>query len=314
MKTAPIHMQNLKTTTNHNLRLRSSQNPCWSGFKACSGIMLISTLVIAGCASSPKKPDGAEALRNNLSQLQGDANLASLAPVALKEAEEAVKIAEQPTKDKELAAHRMWIAESRVEIARARAQSRYNEDQRSALSENRETARLDARTQEADSARLKADSARDEAEMARAEAESARMEAQELKQQIADLNARPTDRGLVMTLGDVLFATGKAELMGGAASNLDKLASFLKEYPERTAEIEGHTDNVGSADLNRGLSQRRADSVKTYLVQQGVESSRLSTTGKGFDSPVAGNESAAGRQQNRRVEIIISESKATSSL
>jgi outer membrane protein OmpA-like peptidoglycan-associated protein len=102
--------------------------------------------------------------------------------------------------------------------------------------------------------------------------------------------------------------------MGGSASNLDKLADFLEQYPERTAEIEGHTDNVGSADLNRGLSQRRADSVKNYLVQQGVESSRLSTTGKGFDSPVAGNDSAAGRQQNRRVEIIISESNATSSL
>lgn len=293
MKTAPIVMSKMNS-------------PYWSGVKACSGIMLISTLFIAGCASSPKKPDGAEALRNNLSQLQGDANLASLAPVALKEAEEAVKIAEQPTKDKELAAHRMWIAESRVEIARARAQSRYNEDRRSTLSENRETARLDSRTQEADSARLAADSAR-------LDAESARSEAEALKQQIADLNARPTDRGLVMTLGDVLFATGKAELMGGAASNLDKLASFLKEYPERTAEIEGHTDNVGSADLNRGLSQRRADSVKSYLVQQGVQSSRLSTTGKGFDSPVANNDSAAGRQQNRRVEIIISESNATSS-
>jgi outer membrane protein OmpA-like peptidoglycan-associated protein len=254
--------------------------------------MLISTLVLTGCASSPKKPDGADAVRSKLSQLQADPNLSSLAPVALKEAEVAVKTAEQPTKDKALAEHRMWLAESRVEIARARAQSRYNEDQRSALSENRETARLDSRTQEADRAREKN---------------------QDLRQQIADLNARPTDRGLVMTLGDVLFATGKAELMGGAASNLDKLAGFLQHYPERTVEIEGHTDNVGSADLNRGLSQRRADSVKTYLVQKGVESNRLSTSGKGFDSPVGSNDSAAGRQQNRRVEIIISEGNTTSS-
>lgn len=261
------------------------------GLKVCSGIMLICTLALGGCASSPKKPDGADAVRSKLSQLQADPNLSSLAPVALKEAEAAVKTAEQPTKDKALAAHRLWLAESRVEIARARAQSRYNEDQRSALSENRETARLDSRTQEADMAREKN---------------------QDLLQQIADLNARPTDRGLVMTLGDVLFATGKAELMGGAAGNLDKLASFLKRYPERTVEIEGHTDNVGSADLNRGLSQRRADAVKNYLVQQGVASNRLSTAGKGFDSPIGNNDSAAGRQQNRRVEIIISESNTTS--
>lgn len=275
-----------------NFQLHVSQKRFWPSAKTCSGIMLISTLAFAGCASSPKKPDGADAVRSKLSQLQADPNLSSLAPVALKEAEVAVKTAEQPTKDKALAEHRMRLAESRVEIAKARAQSRYNEDQRSALSENRETARLDSRTQEADRAREKN---------------------QDLRQQIADLNARPTDRGLVMTLGDVLFATGKAELMGGAASNLDKLAGFLQHYPERTVEIEGHTDNVGSADLNRGLSQRRADTVKTYLVQKGVESNRLSTSGKGFDSPVGSNDSAAGRQQNRRVEIIISEGNTTSS-
>jgi outer membrane protein OmpA-like peptidoglycan-associated protein len=286
-------MKNPTLNATHNFRRLYVSRTCESGLKVCSGIVLVSTLLLAGCASAPKKPEGADALRNKLSQLQADANLASLAPVALREAEEAVELAELPTKDKELADHRLWMADSRVEIARASAQSRYNEDQRNALSENRETARLDSRTQEADKARLKND---------------------DLEKQIAELNARPTDRGLVMTLGDVLFATGKAELMGGSASNLDKLADFLEQYPERTAEIEGHTDNVGSADLNRGLSQRRADSVKNYLVQQGVESSRLSTTGKGFDSPVAGNDSAAGRQQNRRVEIIISESNATSSL
>lgn len=291
--TLPISGDAVPSTGVKSSRVLSAQTALHQRVKACSGIIVISTLIIAGCASSAKKPDGADAVRSNLSQLQADANLATLAPVALKEAEAAVTSAEQPTKDKELAEHRLWIAKSRVEIARARAQSRYNEDQRNELSENRETARLDSRTQEAD---------------------NARQQTQQLRQQIADLNARPTDRGLVMTLGDVLFATGKAELMGGAAGNLDKLASFLQQYPERTVEIEGHTDNVGGADLNRGLSQRRAESVKSYLVQRGVNSNRLATTGKGFDAPVATNDSAAGRQQNRRVEIIISESNATSSL
>ncbi|MCR6650870.1 MAG: DUF4398 domain-containing protein [Cellvibrionaceae bacterium] len=231
MKTTATEFGNApETKMSKNFQLQASPKRYWPDVKTCSAIMLISTLTLAGCASSPKKPDGADAVRNKLSQLQADPNLSSLAPVALKEAEAAVKTAEQPTKDKKLAEHRMWLAESRVEIARARAQSRYNEDQRSALSENREAARLDSRTQEADMAREKN---------------------QDLRQQIADLNARPTDRGLVMTLGDVLFASGKAELMGGVTSNLDKLASFLQHYPERTVEIEGHTDNVGSADLNR---------------------------------------------------------------
>jgi len=119
--------------------------------------------------------------------------------------------------------------------------------------------------------------------------------------------AKATDRGLVLTLGDVLFATGRSELRGGAVRNLDQLAAFLRQYPERTAIIEGHTDGVGSASSNLGLSQRRADSVEQYLIRQGVDSNRLHATGRGQGYPVADNDTASGRQQNRRVEIIISE-------
>jgi outer membrane protein OmpA-like peptidoglycan-associated protein len=126
-----------------------------------------------------------------------------------------------------------------------------------------------------------------------------------LQRQIDELQARPTDRGLVVTLGDVLFTSGQADLKAGAAGNLDKLITFLNEYPNRTVMIEGYTDSVGSEDYNQRLSQRRADSVKTYLVAQGIRSIRLAASGKGEDAPVAGNESADGRQQNRRVEVII---------
>lgn len=284
-------MKNPILSSVHNFS-RSDVRRIWvPGTRACTGIMLISTLLLTSCTSTPKQPEGAEALRSKLSQLQSDPNLAPRAPVAMREAEEAVKIAEQPTKDKELSTHRLWMADSRLEIARARAQSHYNEDLRSQLSQERESARLDSRTQEADSARLKTN---------------------DLLKEIAELNAKPTDRGLVMTLGDLLFATGNAEIKGSSSSNLDKLASFLKQYPERTVVIEGHTDNTGSAEFNRSLSQRRADSVKAYLVQQGVNSSRLSTMGKGFDSPVTNNDTATGRQQNRRVEIVISEPAAAS--
>jgi outer membrane protein OmpA-like peptidoglycan-associated protein len=104
----------------------------------------------------------------------------------------------------------------------------------------------------------------------------------------------------------VLFDTGKASLKAGATSNLNKLVAFLNEYSDRTVLIEGYTDSVGSEDYNQGLSERRADSVKSYLAGQGIGSLRLSAAGKGESDPVASNDSAAGRQQNRRVEVIIS--------
>jgi outer membrane protein OmpA-like peptidoglycan-associated protein len=136
-------------------------------------------------------------------------------------------------------------------------------------------------------------------------ANDAARHAAELQRQIDVLEAETTDRGLVLTLGDVLFTTGSAELQAGASTRLDKLVGFLNQYPERRVLIEGHTDNVGDADYNQGLSQRRADSVQAYLTRQGIEPRRLTASGMGLRNPITGNDSAAGRQQNRRVEIII---------
>ena len=133
----------------------------------------------------------------------------------------------------------------------------------------------------------------------------ARQQADDLARQIAELNAKATDRGLVVTLGDLLFETGKSELKGGAASNLSKLSAFLNKYPDRTIVIEGHTDSVGSDDYNVNLSQRRANSVQQFLLAQGIASNRLSSSGKGENFPVASNDSSSGRQMNRRVEVII---------
>ncbi|MDP3209321.1 MAG: OmpA family protein [Rhodoglobus sp.] len=257
--------------------------------------------------------------RTKLSNLQSDAQLASRAPVEIQDAELAVQAAEKPRDDAELGRHLVSIADRKVDTAAAIAKSRLLEDQRKTLSEQREAARLDARTREADGARADANIAQGEAAYARADAEAARtqtaiarteadaarLQAEDLQRQISDLNARETDRGLVVTLGDVLFATGRAELRGGTPTNLSKLAAFLNKYPDRTVTIEGHTDSVGSEESNFSLSERRAGSVKTFLVNQGVASSRVTSTGKGEGNPVAGNESVTGRQQNRRVEVII---------
>src|SRR4030095_12895121 len=103
--------------------------------------------------------------------------------------------------------------------------------------------------------------------------------------------ARPTDRGLVLTLGDTLFATGKSEIKSGATANLDRVGDFLTQYPNRIAAIEGFTDSMGSDESNQALSERGADSVKRYLVGRGIQSQRLTSTGRGENAPVADNES-----------------------
>lgn len=267
-------------------------------------IVAVASLSVAACSAPLTKPDGADAARSKLTQLQADAQLATRAPVAIQEAELAVRAAEVPRKDRDEARHLVIMADRKVDIATVRAQARLAEDERKGLSEQRESARLASRTREADAARGDADAAR-------MDTAAAQRQAADLRAQIAELNAQATDRGLVVTLGDVLFASGKSDLKGGATSNLAKLSAFLNEYQDRTVVIEGHTDSVGAADYNQGLSQRRADAVKSYLVSQGVASSRLVASGMGQGSPIASNDSATGRQQNRRVEVIISNTAAS---
>jgi len=283
----------------------------------------VTCALLAACAAAPTKPDGADSLRSRLTQLQSDPQLGSAAPLAMKEADVAVTAAERPQTDKALAAHLVFMADRKISIAQAQAQSHVAVDQRKELGEQREAMRLQSRTQEADSAnrrtaiaqanasneKLAADVARSQADMARDATADAQRNAQELQKQIDDLQAKVTDRGLVLTLGDVLFTSGTAQLNVGSSGNLGKLAGFLDAHPERTAIIEGHTDSVGGEDYNQGLSQRRAEAVKSYLVSQGVGSARLTASGKGKSAPIGDNGSATGRQQNRRVEVIIDNSQ-----
>jgi OmpA-OmpF porin, OOP family len=138
-------------------------------------------------------------------------------------------------------------------------------------------------------------------------------QAQKLEQELADLKAKKTDRGLVVTLGDVLFDTGKATLKPGAYSTVDRLAQALRESPNRKVVIEGHTDSVGNEEYNLQLSERRAQAVQAALFERGVASNQISTTGKGEMVPVASNDTASGRQENRRVELIFQEGSQVAS-
>lgn len=268
------------------------------------------SLAVASCATAPQSPQGSADVRNKLSALQSDSNLADQVPVEIREAEAAVLIAEKPIgKDVALGEHRIYMADHKVEIAMARASTRYAEDQRASISQARDDARLNARTLEADNARRQTAAANAETDAAVASAASdaadAARNADELRQQIDALQAEATDRGLVLTLGNTLFATGKSDLKAGGTTSLDKLVVFLDKYPERTVSVEGHTDDVGSVEMNQTLSQNRANSVRSYLVQQGIRPARLAASGMGETRPIANNLSESGRQQNRRVEVVI---------
>ncbi len=237
-------------------------------------------LALAGCAAAPVVAPETATARTKLTQLQSSPQLATMAPTAMKEAEQAVAAAEVPQKDPAEAEHLAYLANSKVAYAEAKANEAYLEQQRANLAKSRDQIQLDART----------------------------AEAEQLRRQLAELDAQKTDRGLVMTLGDVMFDTGKSTLRPGAVSGLTKLAMFLQEQPERTVQIEGHTDSVGSESFNMKLSQERADAVANFLISKGISSTRLTAIGKGEGFPVASNDTATGRQQNRRVEVIISDS------
>ncbi len=242
-------------------------------------------LVFTACSSQPpQKNPAVEQARTSLTNLQSDPNLASLAPIAIRDAETAVRAAENVDKDPPLEAHLAYLANNRVAIARAQAEARYAEDQVKSLSDQRERVLLASQSREADQARARA---------------------AQLERELEELKQKQTERGTVFTMSDALFATGQADLRPGAQANLDRLAAQLNQHPDRRVVVEGHTDSTGSESLNAALSQRRAEAVRNYLVSAGVSSNRVTAIGKGQGFPVASNDTAEGRQQNRRVEVIL---------
>jgi outer membrane protein OmpA-like peptidoglycan-associated protein len=157
-----------------------------------------------------------------------------------------------------------------------------------------------SKAQEASDAR--SDAAASAQDTAAANDRAARLEAQ-----LTDLQGKRTDRGVVVTLGDVQFASGRSELLEGSQRSIGKLASFLADHPQRTVRIEGFTDSIGGNDYNQRLSERRASSVADALTRGGIDPSRIRTEGYGNAYSLAGNDTASGRQQNRRVEVVISD-------
>lgn len=195
---------------------------------------------------------------------------------------------------------RMISQATAEEAERARTQAEEARQREAASTKTAQQAR-----EEADQAKALAASSATAAELARKEAELAAEQARTLRRQLENLQLRQTESGVVVTLGDVLFESGQAELKEDAQTSLVEVVDLLQSEPNKKIRIEGHTDSVGNADANLKLSERRANSVLDALVALGVDASRITTVGLGEDFPIASNEDEEGRKKNRRVDVIL---------
>ena len=270
-----------------------------TGLAWIAGSALGISLLALGCATPPT-PQALVDAQNVYKEAESDANVQKNASVELYEAKRALDRAQAEWNDKhdaEETEHLANLASRRVEVAESWAVGRASIAQAEAL-----------RGQISSSAKAMVTSA----EQARADAEAARKAADEaaareakLRTELSDLQARETARGLELTLGDILFGVDQADLKPGAMQSLYRLVTFLKQYPDRGVLVEGYTDSTGSDAYNMTLSDKRANSVEAFLVQNGIDAKRILARGYGKAYPVAPNETAEGRQRNRRVGIVI---------
>lgn len=291
----------------------------------------VALAVLAGCSSVPKGNAQLEQARTEYRAVTADPRAQNNAGSDMKLASDAMNKANTAWSSKEDEAqvnHLAYLASQRVAIVRETMNMKTAETMVASAGADRTQVQLQARTQEADAAQrsatvaqqaattaqLNAAAAQRSTEMARNESAQAQQQTQLamernrlLETQLKELNAKQTPRGLVVTLGDVLFDVNRAELKPGGLRMVDQLVAVLKEFPQRTVLVEGFTDSTGSDSHNLALSGQRAYAVRTALMRQGIDSARVTARGYGKASPVSGNETAAGRQMNRRVEIVLSD-------
>lgn len=286
----------------------------WKAAGRGLGILLPLNLIFllaVGCGPSKMAKDQLEKARKTYAQAKADPDVTALAPTYLSDAEKAVREAEHAGNSEGMI-HMSYMAERKARIAMTVAEGKKAEENIRKL--NTQTAELIAQNQKLDQQReLEARRAQMAAEKAglaaRMEAElvaaKAKADADMLMKELAELKAKQTERGIVLTIGEVLFAFGKADLSPDANRSVNKLADFLKKYPNRNVLIEGHTDSIGSDEYNQELSRKRSESVKDRLVGFGIEPGRITAAGYGENYPAVSNNTPEDRALNRRVEVII---------
>lgn len=279
--------------------------------------------LFAGCASAPTVTPQLQQARTNVRAAEADPAVLKYASLDVKKASDSLKRAEELSASRESPADidsAAYVASTQARTAMAIAKAATEEEAIKAAEADRERARADANARRANVAQAQAANAqiaaanasadasvaRQQAATASADAAQAQAQAAALQQELAELQARQTDRGMLVTLGDVLFEFGRAEIKPAAQNAIGKLAHYLNQHPDRRVLIEGFTDSVGSDSANLTLSQRRSQAVAEALRAQGVDPSRVATRGYGEAYPVASNVSTSDRAMNRRVEVYIS--------
>jgi len=258
------------------------------------------TLALCACAGAPQPNAALESAHAAVQAAESDPNVSKYAALDLDAAKKDLAIADDAAlhhKDAAIA-QPAYMAAQNARLAQMHAAAKADDARVAQGQSERDQIMLAARNREVQTVVSQRDQATQQAAMATEQA--ARLQAE-----VDELKAKPSPRGLVLTLGDVLFDTGRAELNPGASRTLDQLAQFLSEHKDRRVQIDGFTDSVGTDAYNDQLSQRRADAVKSALIVRGIEPSRIGTEGYGKAYPVANNNDSGGRQLNRRVEVVI---------
>jgi outer membrane protein OmpA-like peptidoglycan-associated protein len=271
-------------------------------------------LALSACVTTPQPNADLENARAAVQTAEADPNASKYAPLDLERAKKDLSAAEDAALHHREAqiAQPAYLATQNARIAQAHGAAKADDARVAAGQTERDHILLAARTREAENAKAVAANSQAAAAVALSQRDQANQDAALAQQHAAQaqaeleaLKATPTPRGLVLTLGDVMFDTGRSELKSGGMRKIDQLAQFLTEHPDRRVQIDGFTDSVGGDAYNEELSQRRADAVKAALVSRNIDPARISTEGYGKAYPVAGNSDSGGRQLNRRVEVVI---------
>ena len=287
-----------------------------SNTRIALNVSMVSIVTLVACNTLPARNVALDLAHSRYDQAQTQSQVAKLAPVEFKLATEALAAADQAQSSGaaiEVVDHLAYLASQRTRIAKQIAEIQQSQTLLEGATAERDRMRLAQRTQEADTAQRQLNQSQQaNTSMAQAlvasQQDNAVQAAQldDLAAQLRDINARKTDRGMVVTIGDLLFATGQSQLQGEGQRTMVKLAEFMQRNPQRRAVIEGFTDSVGSSTSNQALSDRRARVVMDALLNLGVANARLTTQAYGETRPIASNDNATGRQLNRRVEIVFS--------
>lgn len=287
-------------------------------------VAIAMTLLLGACSSVPKTTTLLDQTRSDFRMAQSNPAVASYAPLELKQASEALDAANKAAIDRESEQKidsLAYLAKQKIATTQEVAKQKTAEASVENSNKQRDQLRLEQRTQEANQSRVAADQAKANEEQAKQatqiaqnETTEARRLAQEsqlknakLEEQLAALSAKKTERGIVITFGDLLFNTNQSRLSPEGLRIAQKLADVLQENPQRRVLAEGFTDNIGSDQYNQALSERRSTAVRNALIEMGVSRDRIAIRGYGESFPVAGNLTADDRRLNRRVEIILSD-------